>query len=148
MRREYARLLSQARILLGTAALSFALFLLFSLPLGALAGLTIVVASLGAGLLVAAAALKAWYRLEMSEHPLGLVRRLPAAVQTSLIDCSLHDCLARVGSQGSLGTLGSLGSLGSLTRDDVSSRGSTTHGDAASWASSPLPRQKVAGVGA
>lgn len=107
IQREYQLLQSQTILLIGTASLGFVLFLLFTLPLAALVGLTVMVTSLGACLLVASAAVKARYRLELEEHPLGLLRYLPSKVQSHLTEKSLHDCLSPSGSMESLASLAS-----------------------------------------
>ena len=102
--REYQLLQSQTVFLIATAVLSFVLFLLFTLPFAALIGLTIMVTSLGALLLVAYAAVKTKYRIEL-EHPLGLIRHLPPTVQTHLTEKSLHSCLSPKPSSESLSSL-------------------------------------------
>mmetsp|Transcript_50903 Transcript_50903/g.108442 ORF Transcript_50903/g.108442 Transcript_50903/m.108442 type:complete len:123 (-) Transcript_50903:207-575(-) len=117
----------QTLLLLTTAALSFLLFLLFTLPLAALVGLTILVTSLGACLLVASAAVKTRYELEL-RHPLGLVRYLPESLRACLTEKSLHDCLSPSGSVESLPSLsranhGSKGSLSSLSQQNSSAKG-------------------------
>lgn len=102
--REYQLLQSQTLFLIATAALSFILFLLFTLPFAALLGLTVMVTSLGALLLVTYAAVKTKYRIEL-EHPLGLIRHLPPTVQTHLTEKSLHSCLSPKASSESLSSL-------------------------------------------
>lgn len=104
MHREYQLLQSQTLILIATAALSFILFVLFTLPFVALLGLTVMVTSLGALLLVTYAAVKTKYRIEL-EHPLGLIRHLPPTVQTHLTEKSLHSCLSPKSSTESLSSL-------------------------------------------
>ncbi len=104
MHREYQLLQSQTLFLIATAALSFVLFLLFTLPFAALIGLTVMVTSLGALLLVAYAAVKTKYHMEL-EHPLGLIRHLPPTVQTHLTEKSLHSCLSPKPSSESLSSL-------------------------------------------
>jgi hypothetical protein len=104
IKREYELLQSQTLLLAGTASLSFVLFLLFTLPFPALIGLTVMVTSLGACLLVAYAAVKTRYRIEL-EHPLGLVRYLPETLRAYLTETSLHDCLTPSGSTDSLVSL-------------------------------------------
>jgi len=126
--REYQLLQSQTLLLVGTASLSFLLFLLFTLPIAALIGLTVMVTSLGACLLVASAALKTRYHLEL-EHPLGLIRHLPQTIRAHLTEKSLHDCLSPSGSMDSLASLSqynhsSKDSLSSLSQYNSSSKGS------------------------
>lgn len=118
IRREYQLLQSQTLLLVGTASLGFLLFLLFTLPLAALVGLTVMVTSLGACLLVAFAAAKTRYRLEL-EHPLGLVRYLPETVRAYLTEKSLHDCLSKSGSGQSLASL-ARSNHSSFSRDSLS----------------------------
>lgn len=125
MRREYQILQSQTLLLVGTASLSFLLFLLFTLPFAALIGLTVMITSLGACLLVASAAVKTRYHLEL-EHPLGLVRYLPESLRAHLTEKSLHDCLSPSGSKDSLVSLtqSNSGSLSSMSQHNSSSKGS------------------------
>jgi len=112
--REYELLKSQTLLLVGTASIGFLLFLLFTLPIQALIGLTILISSLGACVLVATSAIKTKYQLEL-EHPLGLVRHLPEKIRSHLTEVSLHDCLSPSGSMESLTTLSQLGSKDSLS---------------------------------
>ena len=112
--REYELLKSQTLLLVGTASTGFVLFLLFTLPIQALIGLTILISSLGACVLVATSAIKTKYQLEL-EHPLGLVRHLPEKIREHLTEVSLHDCLSPSGSMESLTTLSQLGSKDSLS---------------------------------
>ena len=112
--REYELLKSQTLLLIGTAGIGFVLFLLFTLPIQALVGLTILISSLGACVLVATSAIKTKYQLEL-EHPLGLVRHLPEKIRCHLTEVSLHDCLSPSGSMESLTTLSQLGSKDSLS---------------------------------
>lgn len=117
--REYRLLQSQTFLLVGTATMSFLLFLLFTLPFVALVGLTVMVTSLGACVLVASAAAKTKYELEM-QHPLGLVRHLPESLRAHLTEKSLHDCLSRSESKESLASLtkcpSAKGSLSSMSQ--------------------------------
>ena len=92
IQREYQLLQSQTILLVFTASLGFILFLLFALPIGALIGLTVMVTSLGACLLLATSAIKIKYQLEI-QHPLGLVRYLPETIREHLTEKSLHECL-------------------------------------------------------
>ena len=112
--REYQLLQSQTLFLLATVALSFILFLLFTLPFVALLGLTVMVTSLGALLLVSYAAIKTKYRIELEEHPLGLIRHLPQSVQTHLTEKSLHSCLSPTASTESLASLSRFSNHNSL----------------------------------
>jgi len=118
IRREYQLLRSQTLLLAGTASLGLILFLLFTLPVAALVGLTLMVTSLGACVLVTCAAARTRYMLEM-QHPLGLVRYLPENVREHLTEKSLHDCLGP-----SKGSTGSLATLTSLSQNNSSSMGS------------------------
>mmetsp|Transcript_15556 Transcript_15556/g.29518 ORF Transcript_15556/g.29518 Transcript_15556/m.29518 type:complete len:204 (+) Transcript_15556:313-924(+) len=111
--REYQIYQRQTFLLIGTASLSFLLFLLFTLPIAALVGLTVMVTSLGACLLVASAAVKTKYQLEL-QHPLGLIRHLPESLRAHLTEKSLHDCL--------LSPSASKESLPSLSREKHSSQ--------------------------
>jgi hypothetical protein len=115
-RKEYRLLQSQTLLLAGTSSLGFALFLLFALPPAALVGLTVMVASMGACLLVASSAAKAWYELQL-EHPLGLVRHLPPTAREYLTEKSLNEVLCPSASVGSLLSLSSAlsSSRGSLS---------------------------------
>jgi hypothetical protein len=117
--REYRLLQSQTLLLLGTASLGLALFLLFTLPFAALVGLTVMVTSMGACLLVASSAAKAWYELQL-EHPLGLIRHLPPTARTYLTQKSLNEVLCPSCSAESLPSLLST----TLSRHNSSSRGS------------------------
>mmetsp|Transcript_15819 Transcript_15819/g.26997 ORF Transcript_15819/g.26997 Transcript_15819/m.26997 type:complete len:221 (+) Transcript_15819:72-734(+) len=131
IQRKYQLLQSQTILLLGTAALSFVLFLLFTLPIGALIGLTLMVTSLGASLLLAYAAARTRYLLEL-EHPLGLIRYLPENLRAHLTEKSLHECLSPSGSMESLSTLShhnysSKDSLSSMSMQNSSSKGSLHH---------------------
>mmetsp|Transcript_21095 Transcript_21095/g.38154 ORF Transcript_21095/g.38154 Transcript_21095/m.38154 type:complete len:228 (+) Transcript_21095:159-842(+) len=128
IQREYQILQSQTLLLLGTAITSFLLFLLFTLPFAALIGLTVMVSSIGACILVASAAVKTRYQLEL-EHPLGLIRYLPESLRAHLTEKSLHDCLSPSGSTGSLPSLShynhsSKDSLSSLSQHNSLSKGS------------------------
>ena len=123
IQREYQLLQSQTLLLVGTASLSFVIFLLFTLPLGALIGLTVMVSSLGACLLVASAAVKTRYQLEML-HPMGLVRYLPEKIRAHLTEMSLHECLSPSGSMESLTSLKRIASKESLSTCNSSSKGS------------------------
>ena len=116
--KEYRLLQSQALLLAGTALLGFALFLLFTLPLAALVGLTVMVTSMGACLLVASSAAKAWYEIQL-EHPLGLIRHLPPTARAYLTEKSLNEVLCPSASAESLPSLSS-----TLSRHNSSSRGS------------------------
>lgn len=124
--REYQMLQSQTLLLVGTASLSFLLFLLFTLPFAALIGLTVMVTSLGACILVATSAIKTRYHLELEQHPLGLIRYLPEKIRCHLTEKSLHDCLSPSGSKESLCSLSQSNSKGSLVSmmNNSSSRGS------------------------
>jgi len=127
IQREYQILQSQTLLLLGTASASFLLFLLFTLPFAALIGLTVMVSSIGACFLVAFAAVKTRYQLEL-EHPLGLIRHLPESLRAHLTEKSLHDCLSPSGSTGSLPSLShynhsSKDSLSSLTQQQPLEQG-------------------------
>lgn len=95
--REVQVLHKQVLLLLGTATMSFILFLLFTLPPIALVGLTVMVTSLGACLVVAYALVKTRYHLELDTHPLGLIRYLPESIQELLTEKSLNDCLSPSG---------------------------------------------------
>ena len=121
IQREYRLLQSQTFLLLGTAAVSFLLFLLFTLPFAALVGLTVMTSSLGACLLLLSAAVRTRYQLEL-EHPLGLVRYLPQSLRAHLTEKSLHECLSPIGgSSQSLASLSSAGSKGnSSSRESLS----------------------------
>ena len=103
--REVQVLHKQVLLLLGTATMSFILFLLFTLPPIALVGLTVMVTSLGACLVVAYALVKTRYHLELDTHPLGLIRYLPESIQSLLTEKSLNDCLSPSGSRESLDSL-------------------------------------------
>ena len=104
IQREYQLLQSQTILLVCTASLGFILFLLFTLPIGALIGLTVMVTSLGACLLLASSAIKTKYQLEM-QHPLGLVRYLPETIRAHLTEKSLHECLSPSASMESFGSI-------------------------------------------
>ena len=116
--KEYRLLQSQTLLLAGTASLGFALFLLFTLPLAALVGLTVMATSMGACLLVASSAAKAWYEIQL-EHPLGLIRHLPPTARAYLTEKSLNEVLCPSASAESLPSLSS-----TLSRHNSSSRGS------------------------
>lgn len=128
IQREYQLLQSQTLLLVGTAFVSFLLFLLFTLPIAALVGLTVMVTSLGGFFLVTSAALKTRYRLEL-EHPLGLIRHLPESIRAHLTEKSLHDCIRPSDSMESLASLSqcnhsSKDSLVTLSEYNSSSKGS------------------------
>ena len=116
--KEYRLLQSQTLLLVGTATLGFVLFLLFTLPFAALVGLTVMVTSMGACLLVASSAAKAWYEIQL-EHPLGLIRHLPPTAREYLTEKSLNEVLCPSASAESLPSLSS-----TLSRNNSSSRGS------------------------
>ena len=118
--KEYRLLQSQTLLLAATALLGFALFLLFTLPLAALVGLTVMVTSMGACLLVASSAAKAWYEIQL-EHPLGLIRHLPPTARLYLTEKSLNEVLCPSASAESLPSLSS-----TLSRHNSSSMGSVT----------------------
>ena len=101
------------------------LFLLFTLPLGALVGLTLMVSSLGACVLVIASLLKTRYQMELA-HPRGLIRHLPDNLQTHLTEKTLHEVLSPSKSMDSLVSLSITpkGSRESLAT--IESQGSTT----------------------
>jgi len=80
------------------------LFLLFTLPVGALIGLTLMVSSFGACVLVLASLLKTRYQMEL-QHPLGLIRHLPDTLQTHLTEKTLHEVLSPSASMDSLVSL-------------------------------------------
>lgn len=120
IQREYNIYRSQTFLLVGTASLSFLLFLLFTLPFAALIGLTVMVTSLGACFLVTSAAVKTKYQLEL-EHPLGLVRHLPESLRAHLTEKSLHDCLSPLSPCSSRESLSSLSHENHSSKESLSS---------------------------
>jgi len=96
---------AQTFLLLSIACISWILFLLFTLPFGALIGLTLMVSSLGACVLVLASLLKTRYQMELEAHPLGLIRHLPADFRRHLTEKTLHEVLKPSTSMDSLVTL-------------------------------------------
>ena len=129
-KREYRILRSQTLLLAGATTLGFILFILFTLPIGALIGLAIMMTSFLSCILVISSAAKTWYEIQL-EHPLGLLQHLPSTAREYLIEKSLTEVLCPAMSSESLLSLrnssskGSLHSLGlSLSQHNSSSKGS------------------------
>ena len=126
-KREYRILRSQTLLLAGATTLGFILIILFTLPIGALIGLAVMITSFLSCILVTSSAAKTWYELQL-DHPLGLLQHLPSTAREYLIEKSLTEVLCPALSSESLLSLrnsSSLHSLGlSLSQHNSSSKGS------------------------
>jgi len=129
-KREYRILRSQTLLLAGATTLGFLLFILFTLPIGALIGLGVMITSILSCILVTSSAAKTWYELQL-DHPLGLLQHLPSTAREYLIEKSLTEVLCPALSSESLLSLRnssskrSLHSLGlSLSQHNSSFKGS------------------------
>ena len=126
-KREYRILRSQTLLLVGASTLGFLLFILFTLPIGALIGLAVMITSFLSCILVTSSAAKTWYKIQL-EHPVGLLQHLPSTAREYLIEKSLTEVLCPALSSESLLSLrnsSSLHSLGlSLSQHNSSSKGS------------------------